>query len=435
LLQGDYIVGGLRADVCYGVEAACVPDGSCTFGDETTCEGAGCYWSGTACELPSCDSMADAAIHPNAGASFALLLIVDDPSLAFRAITRFTGLVSMDSTVRSEMLDLDFPLSSPAAGALAFYVLEGDMGFAGGTTGANCATSEFVEVDGDAIVGSGGVCLEDDDNLYRNPFNGTINVQPGTPEVGCTTYDCCAGDGLCGVVGVDIDRFDISSALVPGVTEVRTTIGASSDRIFLAALILGVDVFEPLLAADTQVRVLSANDEGYVRIGEDLVYSIAVSNTGNVPATSVRVEMDAPAGTSKLRILTVPNLADDNSSPTGGAAGSGFVDVGSFSVPQGEVAEIRVAMELGCTPDLALSPVVRVSAIGIAPFSVDAPEVTTGGPGLGAHCPDVDLGGPFAPPVPARQLRGGGCQSSAAAPLGLLAGLVIWALRQRKRAL
>ena len=63
------------------------------------------------------------------------------------------------------------------------------------------------------------------------------------------------------MVGVDLDRYNISQALVPGADTVRLTLGTGSDQIALALSVLNFDIFEPILNMDSQIRVLSGGDE------------------------------------------------------------------------------------------------------------------------------------------------------------------------------
>src|SRR5262249_15921898 len=136
--------------------------------------------------------------------------------------------------------------SPPQPRGPSFYALEGDWTLpATASTTPPCNSAEYLEVDGDSDPTQNGVCKFDHDHPPQNIFNGTINVQPQGDKPACPAgtpaWECCNVDGECAVVGVDIDRFDISDALTPGVTDLRVSMGTTGDRVYLATLVVGVD--------------------------------------------------------------------------------------------------------------------------------------------------------------------------------------------------
>ncbi len=423
VLIGAYTVSGLLADVCNGPEAVC----------------------GAPPAAPTCATVAGSAVHTNGAASFALLLVVDDPELRLHAIATFEGLQALAGGQLQLGLETANAISDPAAGSLAFYALEGDILIptAVNPTGP-CNAEEYIEVDGDTNPTQNGLCLTDDDNPLGNLFNSTINVQPaaGPPPV-CidAPHQCCNGDGLCPVTGVDIDRFDISAALTPGGRDVRVAVASGTDRIALALVVLGVDVYEPVLRQDTQVRVIALDgervvpaDDGVVRLAEPVLYSIAVSNTGNVPASGVSVRFSAPPRTRSATLLLAPGGATSTTLATGGDAGTGEILVTGFAVPAGEIAEVRVQVTPTCdAAGRPMAPTVEVGSAELALFAVAAPAVTPRGPAPEGLCPGVDPDGPFAIVPPDRNLRGGGC--AAVSPAALALALVLLLGRRRLAAL
>src|SRR5262249_6527299 len=152
----------------------------------------------------------------------------------------------------------------------------------------------------------------------------------------------------CGVTGVDIDRFNISSALTPGAHRVSIQYGTASDRIALGVIAVQVDVFEPTLNVDTQIRALNAV-QSQVQVGGPIAYSIAISNTGNVAATGVRVQMSAPPRVSNFQVLSVPDGAVDLSNTAGGDNNTGLLFVQDFDVAAGQIREIRLQMDTSCS--------------------------------------------------------------------------------------
>lgn len=416
-LAGTYTISELLADVCYGREAVCAdPPGP-----------------------PTCSTVSSP--HTNAAASFALLLVFEDPALPYRTIGIFDGIQSLAGVQRTLLLETGNPISEPAAGRLAFYTIEGDLGLGAAMPGAPpCQAAEFIEVDGDDDPTSGGLCLVDDDNPAGNIFNSTINVAAANPALvpPCTgdTLYCCNGDGLCAVTGVDIDRFNISPALTPGADRVRITLGTGSDRIILGAVVLEVDVFEPELDVDSQIRLLNQVG-GRVQVGGPLVYSIAVSNTGNVTATDVRVQMSAPPRTSGLEILRLPAGATNQSSPVGGDSGTGVVLVSGFTVPAGQIAEVRFQTQTRCDAlNMSLGSSTSIASAEVPAFTIAGPTVLVTGPGVG-DCDGVDPEGPYGEddplhPIADRVLRGGGCAAAPSA-LATMVGLLLAARLARAR--
>jgi hypothetical protein len=301
-------------------------------------------------------------------------------------------------------------VSDPPSGKLAFFALEGDLTIAAQPMpGKPCGYEEFVQVTGDPLGNSTPICFNDDDNPPGNIFNSTINGQPRAgelPECTRNEAECCRGDGICGVTGVDIDDFDVSEALVAGSENIQVRIGSGADRVALATLVLGVDVFEPLLQEDTQMRALHVEDN-LVRLGSSVDISVAVSNTGNVPAHDVALRFDAPAHVNNLVVLAIPEGGAVVVNGTGGEHGTGQVLVNTFDVGPGEIREVRVRVRVDCeAAGLTLQPAAFVSSILVPTFELPPLRLIAGGPGEGA-CEGADPNGPFAEVLPPRALRGG----------------------------
>lgn len=405
-LSGTYTVGGLEADVCDGQEAVC---------DDAA--------SPEVCPND----------HSNGAASFGLLLIVEDPSLPLAAISVFEGMEVLSNSSRSLALTEGIAVSNPAAGTLAAYALEGDLAFGEPASSAPCAADEYIYVDGSAGQNNG-VCLEDADNPRGNIFNSTINVQPrvGAPPT-CHAPDCCQPDGTgqCPVVGVDIDAFDISAGLSPGATRIDVEVGSAFDQVALGVVVVAVDVFEPILDQDTQIRVVTAQQDR-IRVGETVTVSLAVSNTGNTAARDVALVMDAPPRVEQFEVLQTPDDATVQWSTDGGRNGTGDLRVRSFDLAPGKIAEVRVAMRTPCSRlGQQLVPRAVISSASVPAFEVDA-TVSIGGPGVG-ECAGLAL--PNAPNARSRErvLRGGACHAAQrpGAPLWALCLMLAWRLACR----
>jgi len=147
-------------------------------------------------------------------ASFSIVLIFTDTSFPFGTILVYDGLITLANT--NQIISLaGFNAGPTPIGKLTWYTLEGDVGGTG---------TEQVQVTGLP----GGVLspvLSDAVNPANNPMSHSINtVSP--PQTN--------------IVGVDIDQFDITSALTSGDTSVDVAYTAGTDRWWLAYNILGV---------------------------------------------------------------------------------------------------------------------------------------------------------------------------------------------------
>ena len=394
-LAGTFTVNNLVADVCRGVESVC--DANLT---------------------QKC-----ANIHTNGNASFALLLVYEDLALPLRSVSIFEGLTAFSSSVMPVQLINGNVVSDPASGSLTFYTLEGDLSIGRADPSETCGGDEYVQV---SAAGKN-LCLTDPDNPVGNIFNGSINtIPPPHPNPpGCT------GTHACGLAGVDIDRFDISAALSPGVTEIDIAVGTGSDRIALAGVVLGVDVYQPILDLDSKFRLLNSLSSTALQLGGDDTVSLAISNTGNVAANNVQLAMPIAAGLENFEVLITPpgaRVVHTNNS----------LQVTGFSVDPGKISEVRFRFTTACSMlNQTLGLTADVSAAQVQEFSVQAAPLTIGGPGL-ESCVGADPGGPFASLNPARVLRGDGC--AAQSPPALLTAasflvLVLWRVLKRRRAL
>lgn len=212
-------------------------------------------------------------------ASAALLFVYEDSQLAPRRVALFDGnFVLSDATANFR---LDVNVDQMPVGDLTYYVLEGDLGGMG---------PEGVRVDGLPGV-AGPMVLSDAVNPAEGPFNRTINtVTPAQTNS----------------VGVDIDRYDISSALTAGDNAVSATYTAGEDKVWLAVNVVGVNLFDPVLSQKSfksgSLEDLDSN--GVASPGDRLNYVIHLQNTGNERAT-VTLTDPLPDGLDNLVITSV----------------------------------------------------------------------------------------------------------------------------------
>ncbi len=119
-------------------------------------------------------------------ASFAIVLFYTAPGLPQRRLTLYDGLQRMSEDTGTFTLT-GLEVDDPPGGDLTWYVLEGDIG-----------GSEDEQVSVEGWPGGGPLVLSDAVNPPDNPMNRTINTTVPAQE---------------GVIGVDIDTFDITPAL------------------------------------------------------------------------------------------------------------------------------------------------------------------------------------------------------------------------------
>jgi hypothetical protein len=245
-LAGTYTVSGLTADVCNGLEAHCTsPIDICSN-------------TGT--------------VHTNGTASFALVLVLRDPALPLRRVTLFNGMQGLNNSATAVHLGEGINVSDPPRGTLVYYVMEGDDGISDSQSDVEHGQlHEYVAVDGGSQV----LYLHDANNPLGNPFNGTITTVHNSPPLA----SCLAlglGDGVCGVAGVDIDLYDITSSLRPHARAIDVTFSTGVDRVFIASLVAGVDVFSPVLSEDSRLVVIDADTDNVPALAP-LTYLLAVS--------------------------------------------------------------------------------------------------------------------------------------------------------------
>ena len=152
-------------------------------------------------------------------ASCALLLVFEESSLPPRRVVLYDGNLTFSNNRRVFTLD-GFTVDTTPSGDLTFYALEGDIGG---------SDDEEISVDGQPGA-AGPIGLDDALNPPNNPVNRTINTTDPPRS---------------GVLGVDIDQFDISGALSPLDTAVDVTYVADGDKWWLIVNVVGIDEFAP----------------------------------------------------------------------------------------------------------------------------------------------------------------------------------------------
>ncbi len=112
-----------------------------------------------------------------------------------------------------------------------------------------------------------------------------------------------------------------------------------------------------------------------VERGDLLKYTLTLSNSGNATATGIKVVEDIPA---KLEQFSVPVIgkpagAVDNSTATGGANGTGYLDVNSFSVlPAGSTSIVYTVVVANSATDKEQIDNVATATYAQSPNSLQA---------------------------------------------------------------
>jgi len=210
-------------------------------------------------------------------ASFSLVLVYRQEDFDPRRIALYDGLQTMSSAINaSATFNLDgLEIDDPAKGDLTWYVMEGDVGGSAG---------EQVTVGG--LPGGGTLQLSDPLNPSENPMNHTINTTVPTQS---------------DTIGVDIDRFDISSALSPADTAVEMHYEAGNDKYWIGYNIVGVNIFAPVFGAQsskTWQLEFDSDEDGESSVGDHVRYTIALSNTGSATGTVTLTDTVAPEASS-----------------------------------------------------------------------------------------------------------------------------------------
>lgn len=279
--------------------------------------------------------------HTAANASFSIVLIFEEQRMSPRTIVVFDGM----QEVLGSTLTLDlggFIVSPRPSGDLTLYALEGDCNPGPGAcdNGNNLSGLERVVVIGEEPGRQ--ITLTDPHNPSNDIFNRTINtVDPP----------------LRNVPGTDIDSFDISAALEPADTKVTVQITApaptgfeSGELIGLAYVIVGIDVFAPELRVDSRVEIRTERGDELDAYfpGDPLRVTYAVSNTGNLPASGVRLEAPMPSLVTDFLVVEEPPGTVVTIEPAVDGQHNGKVVVEGIGVRHGDATDLVVLVETQC---------------------------------------------------------------------------------------
>ena len=136
---------------------------------------------------------------------------------------------------------------------------------------------------------------------------------------------------------------------------------------------------------------------------------MALSNTGNLQAKDVSVNIPLPAVLQNVTIAAIPDGAAHQYTPSPGHDQPGVLQVTGVTVEVGKVQEVRFTGTAPCTTDAnAITLAAAIAGTQMTPFSVQAAPLVVGGPGVQA-CLGQDPHGTLERIDPVPALAGGGC--------------------------
>ena len=192
----------------------------------------------------------------DANASTSLLLVFSDPSLPSRRIVQLDGNEHLP-TWFTQFTASGFDVDAVSEASLTYWTLDGDP-----TSGPN----ELVAATGKPTFS--GVTLVDGDNPLNNQMNRTINTSGATQT---------------GVVGVDIDRFDISTGVHVDDTTIDIAMASDVDWYWIGAVVVEATVKAPDMTTSTKTYTWDDNDgDGGATEGDVIHYTVDLINTGEI---------------------------------------------------------------------------------------------------------------------------------------------------------
>jgi fimbrial isopeptide formation D2 family protein len=213
---------------------------------------------------------------------WSLVVVYRDVNQPLRNLTVFDGFASVSNgnnvtTTASGLLTPTTGVFNAYAGMVAY---EGDQGISGDSfqitnTSTNVTTT-----------------ISDMPNPANNFFNSSIS------SLG--TRVTTKNPDYVNQLGFDVDTVNIGSAntvLGNGATSVRLTFNSTQDLYYPGVLTFAVDVFRPQVEGNITKTVADANG-GSVNPGDELEYTINVSNTGNDGASNNVLRDTIPSNTT-----------------------------------------------------------------------------------------------------------------------------------------
>jgi clumping factor A len=271
--------------------------------------------------------------------------------------------------------------------------------------------------EGDQVFGGdslyfGQAPLDDADRLSnaQNPidnfFNGTRS-RLGVPVSVAGDLPQLSGQAST-MAGLDLDVVDVTSRVRGGQTSVDLQAGSSIDIFFLGAFVTSISNFRPEFTS-SQKQVKDVNG-GVLLPGDELEYTISISNTGNDASANTVLTDALPLGVTlvpgSISVLTGPNAgakteASDTDQASFDAAtrtlkvtlGSGATATAGGSIATGESSSVSFRVTVDPTTRGVIANQGKIEASGArgAPVAI---TVTDGNAGMpGAPTTDIPVAG------------------------------------------
>ncbi|HEY7591098.1 MAG TPA: Ig-like domain-containing protein [Candidatus Limnocylindrales bacterium] len=225
----------------------------------------------------------------NHAGGWSLVVVYEDlvTPAPLRNLVVFDGLAQINTTAPTSLTTTVSGFLTPAAGPVTAHMgmvtVEGDLG---------------PPLMGDQFQVNG-TDISDAANPIDNTFNSSIS------ELGTTVTS--KNPNYLNQLGFDIDLLDATGTIANLDTSADLTFTTAGDVYYPLVLTSQIDVFLPnILAPKSQVDV----NGGVLNVGDEIQYTVDVTNNGNDPATLVVLTDPIPTGTTyvadSLSIVTGP---------------------------------------------------------------------------------------------------------------------------------
>jgi len=233
-------------------------------------------------------------------AAWTLVVVYDRPADPVRNITLFDGLEFVDIGGTSTVNLSGFLV--PTAGfdaKLGVVAYEGDDGGTGDSLAFKSKSAATATLLGDAL------------NPTNNFFNGTRSVF-GRPISLLGDLPQQTGRAR-SMSGFDLDIVDITSLVAAGDDTATITASSTSDKYAVGALVTSISTLAPdFTTTQKTVKSLVNRPGGATFVGDQVEFSLTVTNTGNDDALEVVLTDVLPAGFTYVResaeVLTGPGV-------------------------------------------------------------------------------------------------------------------------------